>query len=84
MVPRDAAPLVDLPAEKKRRIYFVDKAAVQSERAHAMIVEYRADTVTTMHPRLFRCGRLRFLCRGRRLRFVSSRIGLPSHARSWK
>ena len=49
VVPRDAAPLVDLPAEKKRRIYFVDKAAVQSERAHAMIVEYRADTVTTMH-----------------------------------
>jgi quercetin dioxygenase-like cupin family protein len=49
VVARSAAPLTDLPAEKKRRIYFVDRAAVHSERAHAMIVEYQADTVTSMH-----------------------------------
>ena len=49
VVHRDAAPAVDIPDQKKRRIYFVDPAAVKSERAHAMIVEYQADTVTTMH-----------------------------------
>ena len=39
----------DIPAEKKRRIYFVGKEAVRSERAHAMIVEYVRDTVTGLH-----------------------------------
>lgn len=39
----------DIPAEKKRRIYFVGKDAVRSERAHAMIVEYVRDTVTGLH-----------------------------------
>ncbi len=39
----------DLPAEKKRRIYFVGQHAVRSERAHAMIVEYVRDTVTSLH-----------------------------------
>jgi mannose-6-phosphate isomerase-like protein (cupin superfamily) len=39
----------DVPAEKKRRIYFVGKEAVRSERAHAMIVEYVRDTVTGLH-----------------------------------
>jgi mannose-6-phosphate isomerase-like protein (cupin superfamily) len=39
----------DVPAEKKRRIYFVGHDAVKSERAHAMIVEYVHDTVTGLH-----------------------------------
>ncbi len=39
----------DIPAEKKRRIYFVGPQAVRSERAHAMIVEYVRDTVTGLH-----------------------------------
>lgn len=39
----------DIPAEKKRRIYFVGKEAVRSERAHAMIVEYVRDTITGLH-----------------------------------
>ena len=49
VVGRDAAPAVDIADQKKRRIFFVDPAAVKSQRAHAMIVEYQADTVTTMH-----------------------------------
>jgi mannose-6-phosphate isomerase-like protein (cupin superfamily) len=39
----------DVPEEKKRRIYFVGKDAARSERAHAMIVEYVRDTVTSLH-----------------------------------
>src|SRR5437870_3562686 len=39
----------DIPAEKKRRIYFVGHGAAHSERAHAMIVEYVRDTVTGLH-----------------------------------
>jgi quercetin dioxygenase-like cupin family protein len=39
----------DIPAEKKRRIYFVGPQAARSERAHAMIVEYVRDTVTGLH-----------------------------------
>jgi mannose-6-phosphate isomerase-like protein (cupin superfamily) len=39
----------DVPAEKKRRIYFVGHDAARSERAHAMIVEYVRDTVTSLH-----------------------------------
>lgn len=39
----------DIPAEKKRRIYFVGHEAARSERAHAMIVEYVRDTVTGLH-----------------------------------
>lgn len=39
----------DIPAEKKRRIYFVGEHAARSERAHAMIVEYVRDTVTGLH-----------------------------------
>ncbi len=49
VIPRSAAPIADIPDQKKRRLYFVDQAAAQSERAHAMIVEYQADTVTVMH-----------------------------------
>jgi mannose-6-phosphate isomerase-like protein (cupin superfamily) len=39
----------DIPAEKKRRIYFVGHGAAQSERGHAMIVIYGKDTVTRLH-----------------------------------
>ena len=49
VVSRAAAPAVDIPDQKKRRIFFVDPAAVNSARAHAMIVEYQAETVTTLH-----------------------------------
>ena len=46
---RAAAPTADVPAEKKKRIYFVDPAAAHSERGHAMIVEYGKDTRTVLH-----------------------------------
>ncbi|HSF07158.1 MAG TPA: cupin domain-containing protein [Methylomirabilota bacterium] len=46
---RATTPVHDVPAEKKRRIYFVGQEAVRSERAHAMIVEYVRDTVTGLH-----------------------------------
>jgi mannose-6-phosphate isomerase-like protein (cupin superfamily) len=46
---RTAAPALDIPDQKKRRLYFVDKSAAVSERAHAMIVQYQSDTVTTLH-----------------------------------
>jgi mannose-6-phosphate isomerase-like protein (cupin superfamily) len=46
---RTTTPVHDVPAEKKRRIYFVGKEAARSERAHAMIVEYVRDTVTSLH-----------------------------------
>jgi quercetin dioxygenase-like cupin family protein len=49
VIPRSSAPIADIPEQKKRRLYFVDDAAARSERAHAMIVEYQADTVTVMH-----------------------------------
>jgi quercetin dioxygenase-like cupin family protein len=43
------APAVDLPKEKKKRIYFVADAAVKSQRGHAMIVVYEKDTLTPLH-----------------------------------
>ena len=46
---RATTPVHDVPAEKKRRIYFVGKHAARSERAHAMIVLYVRDTVTSLH-----------------------------------
>jgi mannose-6-phosphate isomerase-like protein (cupin superfamily) len=49
VIARASAPIADIPDQKKRRLYFVDDAAARSERAHAMIVEYQADTVTVMH-----------------------------------
>jgi prepilin-type processing-associated H-X9-DG protein len=42
-------PVVDLPEEKKRRTYLASKSTVGSERGHAMIVRYTADTVTRKH-----------------------------------
>jgi mannose-6-phosphate isomerase-like protein (cupin superfamily) len=46
---RRKQPVVDIPDQKKHRIYFVDKSAAASERGHAMIVEYVSETVTGMH-----------------------------------
>ena len=46
---RRATPVHDIPAEKKRRIYFVGHGAAESERGHAMIVIYAKDTVTRLH-----------------------------------
>jgi quercetin dioxygenase-like cupin family protein len=46
---RSKAPTVDLPQEKKKRIYFVAEAAVKSQRGHAMIVVYERNTVTGLH-----------------------------------
>jgi len=46
---RSNRPVVDIPDQKKRRIQFVDKTAAASDRAHAMIVLYVPETVTTLH-----------------------------------
>lgn len=46
---RATQPVVDIPDQKKQRIYFVGKEAAKSERSHAMIVVYVHDTVTGMH-----------------------------------
>ena len=43
-------PVVDLPEERKQRIYLATKAlATGSERGHAMIVRYTGETVTRRH-----------------------------------
>jgi mannose-6-phosphate isomerase-like protein (cupin superfamily) len=61
----------DVPEELKKRIYFVGKDAVRSERAHAMIVVYEKNTVTGlhMHPNaesmfVFLSGKTRFTVNG--------------------
>ena len=46
---RRTTPIVDIPEEKKRRIYFVGHGAAHSERGHAMIVIYAKGTVTRLH-----------------------------------
>jgi quercetin dioxygenase-like cupin family protein len=46
---RATTPVHDVPAELKRRIYFVGEHAARSERAHAMIVVYEKNTVTGLH-----------------------------------
>jgi len=46
---RGKLPIVDLPEEKKKRIYFVGHHAAQSQRGHAMIVFYEKGTVTDLH-----------------------------------
>jgi mannose-6-phosphate isomerase-like protein (cupin superfamily) len=46
---RGKTPIVDIPDQKKRRIYFVGHGAAQSARGHAMIVIYAKDTVTGLH-----------------------------------
>ena len=42
-------PVVDLPDEKKRRIYLANRAIAGSERGHAMIVRYTGETLTKRH-----------------------------------
>jgi mannose-6-phosphate isomerase-like protein (cupin superfamily) len=42
-------PVVDLPEEKKRRIYLANRAIAGSERGHAMIVRYTGATLTKRH-----------------------------------
>jgi quercetin dioxygenase-like cupin family protein len=46
---RRRMPVVDLPDERKKRIYFVGHHAAKSERGHAMIVVYERSTVTDLH-----------------------------------
>ena len=46
---RSTVPVVAVPEQKKRRLYFVDKNAAPSARGHAMIVLYEKETVTGMH-----------------------------------
>jgi len=46
---RASATMVNLPEEKKKRIYFVDDNAIRSDRGHAMIVIYDKDTITGLH-----------------------------------
>ena len=69
---RATTPVHAVPAEKKQRIYFVGKGAAASERAHAMIVVYVKDTVTSlhMHPNaesmfVFLSGKTRFTVGGK-------------------
>lgn len=44
-----AQPVVEEPASGKRRVYLATETTTGSTRAHAMVVTYRADTVTPMH-----------------------------------
>jgi mannose-6-phosphate isomerase-like protein (cupin superfamily) len=46
---RASTPVLDVPAERKKRIIFVGHHAVESERAHAMIVVYDGQTNTALH-----------------------------------
>ncbi|HEX7055392.1 MAG TPA: cupin domain-containing protein [Burkholderiales bacterium] len=52
VLPVSAQPVVDVPEQKKKRIYLATKDVGSTERAHGMIVVYQADTVTGnhMHP----------------------------------
>jgi mannose-6-phosphate isomerase-like protein (cupin superfamily) len=49
VIQRASAPIVNLPKEKKKRIYFVDDDAIRSQRGHAMIVVYEKDTIAGLH-----------------------------------
>ena len=49
VISRAQAPTALIADQKKFRRYFVGKEAAHSERGHAMIVEYEADTETGMH-----------------------------------
>jgi mannose-6-phosphate isomerase-like protein (cupin superfamily) len=64
-------PVVDLPAEKKRRTYLANAEIAGSERGHAMIVAYTGDTLTRRHHHpnaeslfVILSGRVRFLVNG--------------------
>ena len=49
VIERDKAPVLDLPKDHKKRLYFVDDHAAKSQRGHAMIVVYDTQTVTGLH-----------------------------------
>lgn len=49
VISRTNAPTLYIAEDKKNRRYFVSKEAAQSERGHAMIVEYEKGTETVMH-----------------------------------
>ncbi|HUB97787.1 MAG TPA: cupin domain-containing protein [Stellaceae bacterium] len=64
-------PVVDLPAEKKRRTYLANAEIAGSERGHAMIVAYTGETLTKRHHHpnaeslfVVLTGRVRFLVNG--------------------
>jgi mannose-6-phosphate isomerase-like protein (cupin superfamily) len=68
---RKDVPIVDIPDQKKRRIYFAGEESAKTERGHAMIVLYVHDTVTSlhMHPNaesmfVFLSGKTRFTVSG--------------------
>jgi len=70
---RASTPVHDVPEQKKRRIYFTghEQVAAHTERAHAMIVLYVKDTVTSLHRHpdaesmfVFLEGRTRFTVNG--------------------
>jgi mannose-6-phosphate isomerase-like protein (cupin superfamily) len=42
-------PIIDLPAEKKRRTYLANEEIAGSARGHAMIVRYTGETLTKRH-----------------------------------
>lgn len=42
-------PVIDLPEEKKRRIYLANETIAGSARGHAMIVRYTGETLTKRH-----------------------------------
>jgi mannose-6-phosphate isomerase-like protein (cupin superfamily) len=68
---RKDVPVVDIPDQKKGRVYFAGKEAARTERAHAMIVQYVRDTVTGLHMHpdaesmfVFLSGKTRFTVNG--------------------
>jgi mannose-6-phosphate isomerase-like protein (cupin superfamily) len=46
---RATQPVLDVPEQKKKRIFFAGKESAKTERAHAMIVVYEPETFTGMH-----------------------------------
>jgi mannose-6-phosphate isomerase-like protein (cupin superfamily) len=65
-------PVVDLPAEKKRRTYLANAEIGGTQRGHAMIVAYTGETLTKRHHHpnaeslfVVLTGRVRFLVDGR-------------------
>jgi mannose-6-phosphate isomerase-like protein (cupin superfamily) len=67
----DREPVIDLPAEKKRRTYLANAEIAGSERGHAMIVAYTGETLTKRHHHpnaeslfVVLTGRIKFLVNG--------------------
>lgn len=47
--PKASQAVLEVPEQKKKRIFFAGKESAKTERAHAMIVEYEPETFTGMH-----------------------------------